>query len=208
MGHGGNRIPTTRPQQYTKVVGDEVLERIGEGETIREISMDLEMPSQTTIWHWTQGTKGAPSSWRNDYARARQKQADSFVAATIAIADCVDETAHLAAVAALNNLPEDATNTEKRRAFFYAKKRSLEAAKLQIDTRRWVASRMAPNRWGDKVTIEHVGDENRPIAIDMSKLSTEQLEQLAGMQGAITAGETETVDVGTDTNSNVRRING
>jgi hypothetical protein len=203
MGHN-----TTRCRDFNKVVADEVLDRIRNGETIREIVTDLEMPAKNTIWEWENGHLGAPSSWRNDYARARQIQADSFVSDTIAIADTVDETAHLAAVAALENLPEDATNTEKRRAYFYAKKRSLEAAKLQIDTRRWVASRMAPNRWGDKVTIEHVGDENRPIAIDMSKLTTEQLEQLAGMQGAVTDGEPVTIEADTDTNNEIRLISG
>jgi hypothetical protein len=203
MGHN-----TTRCRQYVKSVGDEVLDRIRNGETIREIVTDLEMPAKNTIWEWENGHLGAPSSWRNDYARARQKQADSFVNDTIAIADLVDETAHLAAVAALENLPEDATNTEKRRAFFYAKKRSLEAAKLQIDTRHWVASRMAPDRWGDKVTIEHVGDESRPIAIDMSKLSTEQLEQLAGMQHAVTEGETVTVEAEAETKEGIRLIAG
>ena len=167
------------------------------------------MPTQKTIWEWENGFLGAPTSWRQDYARARQKQADSFVADTLAIADTVDETAHIAAVAALANLPEDATSTERRRAFFYAKKRSLEAAKLQIDTRRWIASRMAPNRWGDKVTIEHVGDENRPIAIDMGKLSTPQLEQLAVMQKALNAGEPETVEeVKEVASGNVRQLKG
>jgi hypothetical protein len=203
MGHN-----TTRCRDFDKVVADEVLDRIRNGETIREIVQDLEMPAKNTIWEWENGHLGAPSSWRNDYARARQIQADSFVSDTIAIADLVDETAHIAAIAALDNLPEDATNTEKRRAFFYAKKRSLEAAKLQIDTRRWVASRIAPQRWGDKVTIEHVGDENRPIAVDMSKLSTEQLEQLAGMQHAITDGETVTAEAEEETKAGIRLIAG
>jgi hypothetical protein len=61
---------------------------------------------------------------------------------------------------------------------------------------------MAPGRWGDKVTIEHIGDENKPIAIDMGKLTTEQLEQIATMQKIITGG----ADPATDPASGVKRI--
>jgi hypothetical protein len=42
----------------------------------------------------------------------------------------------------------------------------------------------------------------------MSKLSTEQLEQLAGMQHAVTEGETVTVEAEAETKEGIRLIAG
>ena len=41
---------------------------------------------------------------------------------------------------------------------------------------------MNPQRWGDRATLEIVGDNERPIQIDLSQLSTEQLEWLQVLQ--------------------------
>ena len=199
----GNLHPIgIRPRQFDEVAANEVLERMMSGETLRTICLDAHMPTNITIWEWTCGKLGARPTWINDYARARQKQADAFVADTIALADLTDETAHTAALTTLNNLPEDASDTVRRRTYFYAKKRSIEGTKLMIDARKWVASRMAPGRWGDKVTIEHVGDENKPIAVDMSQLTTTQLEKIQRLQKEITHG----TEPETEPASGVKRI--
>jgi hypothetical protein len=33
----------------------------------------------------------------------------------------------------------------------------VAAAKLRVETRKWIASKLRPTRWGDKQTVEHVG---------------------------------------------------
>ena len=59
---------------------------------------------------------------------------------------------------------------------------------MAIDARKWVAARMAPHHWGDHVTIEHIGEGDRPASLDMSNLTTEQLEQLSALQRQLTPG--------------------
>lgn len=144
------------------------------------------MPSTTTVWHWTQGDSGAVSSWCAVYARARLDQADGFAADIIELADAVDEVAHATATAAVKALPADATETEKRRAYFYSKKRSIEGAKLAIDVRKWAAARMHPSKWGDKVTLEHTTPVDNPFRIDFSNISTAQLERIAELEAQLT----------------------
>ncbi len=190
MGHN-----TTRCRQFDKVIADEYLERMGEGETIKSISDEQHMPATNTVWEWCHGKLGAETSWGDDYARARLAQADAFARAIIDLADMVDPIAHAAGVDALNGLDEFATPTEKRRAYFYAKKRSIEGTKLAIDARKWVAARMAPHRWGDRVTIENIGSGNTPAQLDMSKLSTAELEQLQVIQKGLTPGIVETIEI-------------
>lgn len=183
-----------RPKQFDQAVADEFIERMVAGETIKVICSDAHMPSNNTIWEWQNGKMGAPSSWIDDYARGRIKQADAFANDTIAIADSIDDDGHNAGITALNNLDENATETERRRAYFFAKKRSIEGAKLMIATRQWAAARMNARCWGDRVTLEHVGDTDRPIQIDLSQLSTEQLEWLAVLQKQLTDGKTKPVE--------------
>lgn len=38
-----------------------------------------------------------------------------------------------------------------------------QRSRLRFDARRWYLSKLAPKRYGDKVTQEHVGDPDRPV---------------------------------------------
>ena len=67
----------------------------------------------------------ANEEFRHQYARARDKQADYFAEEIIEIADSAE--AEIAAVS---------------------------KAKLQIDARKWAASKIAPKKYGDKQEID------------------------------------------------------
>jgi hypothetical protein len=41
----------------------------------------------------------------------------------------------------------------------------IEHRRLRVDARKWVASKLAPKKYGEKVTQEHVGDPANPVAI-------------------------------------------
>lgn len=38
-------------------------------------------------------------------------------------------------------------------------------AKLKIDARKWVAARLKPKSWGDKITNEHTGPGGGPVKV-------------------------------------------
>lgn len=55
-------------------------------------------------------------------------------------------------------------------------------ARLRIDTRKWLMSKIVPKRFGDKQTHEHSGPGGKPIELhNLSKLSDEQLVQLENL---------------------------
>ncbi len=57
---------------------------------------------------------------------------------------------------------------------------NVHVAKLRIWTRQWTMARLAPKKYGDKITNEHTGPEGGPIqTIDVTKLSTAALRELA-----------------------------
>ena len=44
----------------------------------------------------------------------------------------------------------------------------IEHRKLQIDTRKWLLSKLAPKKYGDKISQEHSGPEGGPIKAEIS----------------------------------------
>ncbi len=67
----------------------------------------------------------ANEEFRHQYARAREKQADYFVEEIIEIADSA-----------------------------VAESAAVSKAKLQIDARKWAASKIAPKKYGDKTELD------------------------------------------------------
>ncbi len=182
----------SRPTTFNQDIADQVLMRMRNGETLKRICSDLDMPSTNTVWEWQNAGLGAPTTWRDVYARARLDQADGFAADILNIADGSDDISLASAIQAVEALPADATDTEKRRAYFHANKRSLEESKMRIDARKWTAARMHPSRWGDSVTLNHTtnpGDE--PVKLDLGLMSTDQLEVIAKVQAQLARGPDE-----------------
>lgn len=78
--------------------------------------------------------QGAHEEFRNLYARAREEQADLFVEQMLEIADNVDEFNPFA----------------------------INKARLQVDTRKWVAQKYRPKFYGDKIDISGI-EQTKPI---------------------------------------------
>ena len=52
---------------------------------------------------------------------------------------------------------EDGSTSEK------VNQEVVNRAKLRVDARKWLAARLAPKKWGDRLAHEHVGPDGRPI---------------------------------------------
>ncbi len=194
-GKDGQRVK--KPTQYTKEMGDEILRRVANGEYDQGIAFDAHMPSVDTIRSWREGENSAPSSWAGEYARARLDQASAMAYEIVMLADLADDSVLRRAEEAVKNLPSDATQADVRRAHFYARSRSIEATKLQIDARKWITSRLNPAQWSERALVD-VSVHNNAQTIDYSQLSTEVLEQIAMLQAQITAstqGANEVIDI-------------
>lgn len=90
-----------------------------------------------TFYEWV----NADRALAERYARARDSLIEHIAAETIAIAD---EPPALLPTGAI-----DSAAVQKQR--------------LQIDTRKWLLSKLAPKKYGDK--LELTGDPDRPLAI-------------------------------------------
>ena len=80
------------------------------------------------------------------YARAREAQADQFAEDIIAIADD-----------GIGDTYTDADGNERTNQDVIARSR------LRVDARKWLASKMAPKRYGDKLSAEITGADGGPL---------------------------------------------
>lgn len=82
-----------RPSTYTAEVAEQICTRLADGESLRCICADEGMPGKTTLMRWLEDH----AEFRDQYARAREQQADRYVEDTVEIADAASpESVHVA----------------------------------------------------------------------------------------------------------------
>ena len=120
---------------YSESIADLICERIAKGESLRDICADDEMPARSTVFKWLDENK----AFSDQYVRAREAQADLLAEEIIQIAD---------------DGANDTYVTDSGEAVNHD---VIARSRLRVDARKWMASKLAPKKYGDKVTNEHVG---------------------------------------------------
>jgi hypothetical protein len=143
--------PTGRPSSYTEKLGLLICTRLADGESLRKICTDASMPSKTSVFRWLAAEKN--EAFRNQYARARELQADSFVDDMIDIAD------------------DAANDTIETEAGERCNAEWISRSRVRIDTRKWIAARMAPKKYGDRLDLNHAGKDGGAITVEITRFS-------------------------------------
>lgn len=143
-------MTANHPNAFTEELGEAICARLSAGESLRAICRDQDMPSVTSVMRWL----SADVKFREQYALAREAQAEYLVDEIIEIAD-------------------DGTNDymEKRNADgslvgWTENGEHIQRSRLRVDTRKWAASKMAPKKYGDKQVHEHGGPNGGPITLE------------------------------------------
>lgn len=132
---------------YTKAVGSRICERLADGESLRTICQDAGMPNKATVFRWL----ARNDSFRDQYARAREAQADAIVDEILDIADeeCTKVKAdkHPRAPADDDGMVEVVFDAV-----------AVQRNKLRIDARKWLAGKLKPKVYGDKPDVDDPDD--------------------------------------------------
>lgn len=121
-----------RPSSFTQKMADRICARIADGESLRSICAGKDMPSRTSVFKWLAEHR----SFADQYARAREAQADTLADQILEIAD--DST-------------RDTIETESGPR---ADAEWIARSRLRVDARKWLASKMAPKKYGEKIDID------------------------------------------------------
>jgi hypothetical protein len=90
------------------------------------------------------------AEFRDQYASAREAQADYYAEEIIEISD--DGTNDWMERQRTDGSTEEVENKEV-----------LARSRLRVDTRKWLMARMAPKKYGDKITQEVTGADGAPL---------------------------------------------
>ena len=125
---------TGRPSLYTEALAAKICRRLAEGETLRAICRDPAMPDKATVLRWL--ADKAKADFRDQYAHAREMQADALFDEALEIAD-------------------DASGdwTVDKDGKKVVDHENVQRSRLRVDTRKWAAGKRAPKRYGDKLNL-------------------------------------------------------
>lgn len=137
------------PFAWTDEIETELLNRIGRGESVRSICRDDWLPGQTTFYK----RLAEDEEFAKRYAHAREIQAHTIAEECLEIADSRD------ADVTLDTDGNEQVNHD-----------AIARAKLRIDTRKWMAGKLAPKVYGDKQIIEGSG-KGGAVLIDAPELT-------------------------------------
>lgn len=133
---------TGRPSSFTQEIADLICERLADGESLRKICLGDDMPSKSAVFRWLLDNP----DFRDQYARAREAQADAIADEILDIAD-------------------DGTNDFVGEDEKYNGD-AVQRSRLRVDARKWLAGKMAPKKYGDAMLHKHADADGEKIQLD------------------------------------------
>lgn len=140
-----------RPTVYSDQLINEICERIADGESLRTICADDDMPGKSTVFGWL--ADPAHEEFRTKYALAREAQADALV----------DE---------MTDIADDGSNDwmEKKNADgevigWMENGEAIRRSALRISARQWIAEKLKPKKYGSKLAL--TDGEGGPLQVNV-----------------------------------------
>lgn len=132
-------MPAGRPSSFTQDIADEICERLAGKDSLRTICLDENMPHKATVFRWL----AVNELFRDQYARAREQQADSMFDEILDIADDASNDY-------MEKIDADGGNLGWKE-----NGEAIARSRLRIDARKWMAGKLRPKVYGDKLDIDH-----------------------------------------------------
>lgn len=170
-----------RHSEFTQEIANKICNRLADGESLRTICKDEDMPSRETVRLWLADERY--KSFLGQYARAREEQADHYFEESIDIAD--------------NGSNDWMEQNDPENPGFRLNGEHVQRSRLRVDIRKWAASKLAPKKYGDKLDMNLGGQPENPVKTEnkldvtakvLAAIPQEKLEELLGSD----AGEKNT----------------
>lgn len=154
-----------RPTTYNEETAAKLCGYLSIGESLRKACRHPGMPAPSTVFLWL----AEHDEFSEQYARAKEEAADMFIEDILEIADDAKK----------DKFPVYHLNDEGEKVLigYNESKNSVQRARVRIDSRKWLAMKLKPKKYGDKVTID--GKQEHSGKVDhqhnYSTLSDEEL---------------------------------
>lgn len=139
-----------RPSDYSPELASRICEQLSGGISLRTVCKADDMPCAATVFNWLR----AKPEFVEQYTRAKEESADALVEEMLDISD-----------EASNDWMEvhDDDNVGYR-----LNGEAINRSRLRVDTRKWIASKLKPKKYGEKVQTELTGADGKALIPEMS----------------------------------------
>lgn len=126
---------TGRPTIYTEELAAKICSELSQGIPLRTVCKADDMPGTTTVFVWLGNNEG----FREQYARAKAESADAMAEDMLGIADEIETKI----------VGDDRSDSAR-----------VQAQRIRVETRKWLASKLQPKKYGDKLEVVPSAGEN------------------------------------------------
>lgn len=144
-----DEVKCGRPSDYTEELAEIICLRLAEGESLRSVCRDEDMPSKQAVLRWLARNE----AFRAQYVRAKEEGAEAIAEELFDIADDG------------SNDWMEKLDKDGEAVGYQLNGEHVQRSKLRIDTRKWYLSKIMPKKYGDriqheqKITITDLSDE-------------------------------------------------
>lgn len=127
-----------RPSSFSETIAETICVELSEGRSLRSICTDEGMPDKATVFRWL----ATNEAFRDQYARAREAQADAMADETLDIADDG------------SNDWMERRNADGALIGWQLNGEAVSRSKLRVDARKWFAAKLAPKKYGERQQLD------------------------------------------------------
>lgn len=127
--------PVGAPSTYTLELAIAICEQVADGRPLISICQQEGMPNRATVRDW----RLRHPEFDAMYTRAREEFADSLVDELLELAD----KSRMGVKTKMGPNGEEVTTGDM-----------VERARIQIDTRKWLAAKILPKKYGEKIEVD------------------------------------------------------
>lgn len=152
--------PMGRPTSYTQELADLICAELAEGKSMRTVCKADDMPSMSTVFKWLRERP----EFSQQYTKAKEESADALVEEMLDIAD--DGT----------NDWMEVHDKDGEAAGYKINGEAVQRSRLRVETRKWIAAKLKPKKYSEKVDVNHGVQPENPLASLMQQLAGKTLK--------------------------------
>ncbi len=151
-------MPGGQPSKYNEKIAAKLCSKLATGQSLRTACKGKDMPCVKTVFNWF----NQHPEFLQQYARAKEESADALIEEMIDIAD-----------EGTNDYMERKDENGEGTGSYYLNGEHVQRSRLRVDTRKWIASKLKPKKYGDKIL--HGSDPDQPLEIVISSADAKTL---------------------------------
>lgn len=136
-----------RPSTYTQELADKICEELALGKSMRTVTEPEDMPAMSSVFKWLRENK----QFSEQYEIAKQESADAMA----------EELLYISDTPVMGEIKTIKANGDIE----IKQDEMLGHRRLQVDSRKWLMSKMKPKKYGDKIDVTSGGEKIAPVPI-------------------------------------------